>query len=109
MRGDDFEWEIVAPHAFMDLPGSRHHLSLKRLDSAKNLILLRLYPLSHGFWGRESDRNASKNLIKRTMLFLLIVTAATVSFLVQWVWVAIRRSAIRGFRYKIFSGIPDEF
>jgi hypothetical protein len=28
-----------------------------------------MYPLSYGFWGRESDRNTSKNLIKRAILF----------------------------------------
>jgi hypothetical protein len=29
-----------------------------------------MVPPSYGFWGRESDRNASKNLIKRAILFL---------------------------------------
>jgi hypothetical protein len=43
------------------------------------------------------------------IIFFAKATAATVSWLVQWVWVVIRRSTIRGFRYKIFSGIPDEF
>jgi hypothetical protein len=40
--------------------------------------------------------------------FLPGATAAAVSWL-QWVWIVIRRSAISGFRYKIFPGIPDEF
>jgi hypothetical protein len=40
---------------------------------------------------------------------LLRATAVTPSRAVEQVWIAIRRPAIRGFPYEIFSGIPVEF
>jgi hypothetical protein len=36
------------------------------MSSRKHLLL---YPLGYGFWGRESARNTSKNLIKQMILF----------------------------------------
>jgi hypothetical protein len=68
-----------------------------------------MYPLSYGLWGKNPTGIPAKILSSGRHYFLLGVTVATVSWLVQWVWITIRRSAIRGFRYKIFSGIPDEF
>jgi hypothetical protein len=58
------------------------------------------------FWGRESDRDTSQNLIKRTVFFFArdnrrcrFVASMGLD----------RDPAIRGFRYKIFSGIPVTF
>jgi hypothetical protein len=75
-----------------------------------------LYPLGYGFWGRESDRNTSKNLIKRTILFFAKSNShyrfvAGSMGLESDPTISDQRipPCLPAGRYKITSGIPDEF
>jgi hypothetical protein len=57
-------------------------------------------PLSYGFWTENPTGIPPKILSSGRYYFLVGTTAASVFWLVQWVWLAIGRSTIRGFRYR---------
>jgi hypothetical protein len=80
------------------------------------IFIPRKYPLSYGFWGKESDRNTSKNLITRTILFFARDNSRY-RFLTGSMGlggdptISDQRipPCLPAGRYKIFPGIPDEF